>query len=243
MHFFTKEIGDKKSPTIIWGHGWGQSHAAFLPLAESLKGAGRHILVDFPGFGSSPRPETDWDVQDYADATAAFIKAQGLKNIIWVGHSFGGRVGIRLAACYPELVGGLFLIAAAGLKRKRPFWQRLYFAARIRVFKLLKALGFNQDKLRARFGSRDYNTAGAMRGILVKTISEDLTELAQKVRCPVMLVYGEHDGETPPEFGHRYAGLIPGARVVVLEGQDHYSVLGNGRHQVAAMLAEFIQKQ
>ena len=243
MHFFTKEIGDKKSPVVIWGHGWGHSHAAFVPLAESLKNAGRHIVLDFPGFGATPKPDTDWDVQAYADATAEFIKAQGLKNIIWVGHSFGGRVGIRLAACYPELVDRMFLIAAAGLKRKRPLWQKLYFGARVRLFKLLKAMGFNQDKLRARFGSRDYNNAGAMRGILIKTISEDLTEMARKVRCPVTFVYGENDNETPPEFGERYAQLIPGAKLVVLEGQDHYSVLGDGRHQVAAMLAEFIEKQ
>lgn len=242
MEFFIKELGDRKSPVIVWGHGWGHTHAAFLPLAESLGRLGRHILIDFPGFGQSPKPETDWDVQDYADAVAAWIKTQDLGKIIWVGHSFGGRVGIRLAAKHPELVSGLFLIAAAGLQRKRPLHKKIYFRLRIKLFKALKAMGLNQDWLRSKFGSRDYNNAGPLRGIFLKTISEDLTDIAQNVRCPVELVYGAGDTETPPEFGERYSRLIPGARVVVLEGEDHYSVLGEGRHQVAALLADFINK-
>lgn len=244
MSFFTHTIGDEDFPVILWGHGWGHDHNAFVPLAESLHG-NRHILIDFPGFGKSPKPDADWATEDYADALAVWIKEQGLKNILWVGHSFGGRVGIQLAARHPELVKGLFLIAAAGLKRKRPLHKKAYFWLRIRVFKFLKklkAFGLNEDWLRSKFGSRDYNTAGALRGILVKTISEDLSDTAKKIRCPVTLVYGANDTETPAEFGRRYETLIPGSVLFVLEGEDHYSVLSSGRHQVAALLSDFITR-
>lgn len=241
MSFFTHTIGDQDSPVILWGHGWGQDHKAFIPLAESLRGY-RHILIDFSGFGKTPQPDTDWATQDYADAVAAWIKEQEFKNIHWVGHSFGGRVGIQLAARHPDLVKGLFLIAAAGLKRKRPLHKKIYFWLRTRAFKVLKNIGINNDWLRSKFGSRDYNNAGAMRGILVKTISEDLSETAQKIRCPVTLVYGENDTETPSEFGHRYKGLMPRSDLFVLEGEDHYSVLSSGRHQVAALLSDFITR-
>lgn len=245
MQFFTRTIGEKDSPVILWGHGWGQSHEAFLPLAESLARQGRHVLIDFPGFGQSPRPATDWATEDYADAIAAWIKAQGLGPVLWVGHSFGGRVGLQLAARHPDLVRGLFLIAAAGLKRRRPPLKRAYFWLRVRLFKLLKKLipfGLDEERLRARFGSRDYNSAGALRGILIKTIGEDLTSVAAKIRCPLTLVYGRDDTETPPEFGERYHALVPGSSLFVLEGEDHYSVLSHGRHQVAALLSEFIAR-
>ncbi|MCD8569992.1 MAG: alpha/beta hydrolase [Alphaproteobacteria bacterium] len=81
-----------------------------------------------------------------------------------------------------------------------------------------------------------------MRNILVKTISEDLTPQASEVRCPLMLVYGRNDNETPPEFGERYHKLVPGSSLFILEGEDHYSVLSHGRHQVAALLSEFIAR-
>lgn len=245
MNLFTRSLGDKNSPVILWAHGWGHTHEAFLPLAESLARQGRHILIDLPGFGQTPRPDTDWATEDYADALAAWIREQNLAPVIWVGHSFGGRVGIQLASRHPDLVKGLFIVAGAGLKRKRPPLKKAYFWLRVRLFKLLKKLipcGVSEDWLRRTFGSRDYNNAGAMRGILVKTISEDLTSAAAQIRCPLTLVYGRNDTETPPEFGTRYHALVPGSSLFVLEGEDHYSVLSHGRHQVAALLSEFIAR-
>ena len=112
------ESGQKLAPVIVWAHGWGQDHKAFLAMAESLPQAGRHILIDLPGFGQSNIPKETWGTADYADAVASFIKDQGVSKIIYVGHSFGCRVGLQLAARHPDLIAGLFLMAAAGLPRK-----------------------------------------------------------------------------------------------------------------------------
>ena len=59
----------------IWAHGWGQDRRAFLPLATSLARSAHHTLLDFPGFGDSPRPPEDWDTADYADAVAEWLGA------------------------------------------------------------------------------------------------------------------------------------------------------------------------
>ncbi|MCB1650802.1 MAG: alpha/beta hydrolase [Alphaproteobacteria bacterium] len=232
---------------IFWGHGWGQDHRAFEPLAESLSRLGRHVVLDFPGFGTSPEPQAIWGTEDYADAMADFIRAQTGEGekIIWCGHSFGGRVGVQLAARHPDLVAGLFLVAAAGLPRKRPLWQKLYFKGRVALFKTLKKLiplGLSEEWLKTKFGSADYkNVSGTMRGIFVRTVNEDLSTVAQSVSCPVLLMYGTQDSETPPEIGRRYAQLIPRAEMIELEGLDHYTVLGAGRHQLASALQRFIK--
>lgn len=230
-----------RGPDLFWwGHGWGQSHAAFLPLAQSLAHLGEHKLLDFPGFGQSPKPDEDWDTADYADSIAQIIN----KPIIWGGHSFGGRVGIRLAAQHPDKVKALILIAGAGLKKKRSLLKALYFKARIGLYKGLKKLvplGLSQDWLLSMFGSRDYKNAGAMHGIFKKTIAEDLSELAAQIKCPVLLIYGEDDKETPPEFGERYHALIENSELHILSGQDHYSVLSSGRHQIANLILEFVK--
>ncbi|MBV9151900.1 MAG: alpha/beta hydrolase, partial [Alphaproteobacteria bacterium] len=98
------------------------------------------------------------------------------------------------------------------------------------------------DRLRERFGSADYRRAGAMRPILVKTVSEDLSEPARAVRCPVVLVYGENDRETPPEIGERLRTLIPNAQLFVLRGFDHWNVLTDGQHQLTHRLSEFLER-
>lgn len=238
-------LGKKDSPVVVWGHGWGQSRAAFRPLAEGLESFGSHILVDLPGFGDSPMPPGPWGTHEYADEAARFIREKINGPVLWVGHSFGCRVGLQLASRHPDLVSGLFLIAGAGLKRKRPLWQGIYFKTRVLVFKILKKfipLGLSEDWLRSKFGSTDYKNAGAMRSILIKTIQEDLSDVARTVSCPVALVYGMNDTETPPEIGQRLQKLIPGAELSVLPGQDHYSVLDEGRHQVAPLLKQFMER-
>lgn len=38
-----------------------------------------------------------------------------------------------------------------------------------------------------------------MREILVKTVNEDLSECAKKIKCPTLLIWGENDTEAPIE--------------------------------------------
>ena len=61
---------------------------------------------------------------DYADAFAEWLSTLPRARRIWIGHSFGCRVGLQLAARHPATVDGLFLIAAAGLPRTGPCWSR-----------------------------------------------------------------------------------------------------------------------
>lgn len=233
-------------PLVIWAHGWGQSHKAFLKVAEPLKDRTRHILLDLPGFGQSPPPPENWGTEEYARAIAQWLEEINAPSVIWVGHSFGCRIGIRLAALYPERIKSLCLIAGAGLKRNRPTHKKIYFFLRIRLFKILKHLlpaGKLKDRVMAYFGSADYKTAGAMKTVFIRTVNEDLGTIAPLIKCPVTLIYGKNDTETPPEFGQRYARLIPDSKFVVLDGQDHYSVLSEGRHPVVKILDELITKQ
>lgn len=228
---------------LVWAHGWGQDHRFFLPVAQPVEALGAHLVLDFPGFGRSPPPPAAWGTADYADAAADWLATLPRPPRIWVGHSFGCRVGLQLAARHPEAIDGLFLVAAAGLKRVRPPLEQLKIAARIRLFKALKAisrLGIDIPALKDRLGSADYRNAGPMRPILVKVIGEDLSDVARAVRCPAVLIFGALDTETPPEIGERLAALIPGAQLQVLPRLDHYTILTEGSHQLQYQLRQFV---
>ena len=58
---------------------------------------------------------------------------------------------------------------------------------------------------------------------------------------PVVLVHGENDSESPPEIATRLQALIPGARLHMLRGFDHWSILTDGRHQVTHLLVELLE--
>jgi pimeloyl-ACP methyl ester carboxylesterase len=229
---------------VVWGHGWGQSGRALLPLAESLGGFACSSVVDLPGFGDSPLPPATWGTAEYADAIAEWLKSDPSRCRFWVGHSFGGKVGIQLAARHPELLKGLILVASAGLPRKRSLPEQLRIFLRRNIFKAAKVFlseGRQLERLRTRLGSADYRSAGPLRPIFTKVVNEDLTEIAALIRCPVLLLYGDKDRETPLDIGERLNQIIPGSKLIVLHGFDHYSVLSEGRHQLVRHILEFIK--
>lgn len=249
---------ESDDPIVVWGHGWGQSGAAFLPLAQALRSGVQHFVVDFPGFGESPvpfkRPEDSWGSKEYADAAAKFIRSvnpDAKRPVIWVGHSFGCRVGTQLAAHYPDLVQAMVFVAGAGLKRKRTVIQHIVLWSKVRVYKLgkwLKAQPVIGDFLVRILGghvagSADYQNAGPMRGVLVKVVNEHLSAEAAQVTCPVTLIYGDKDTETPVDVGQSFHSLIKESELIVLEGQDHYSVLSDvGRHNVVLAIKSILKK-
>ncbi len=47
-----------------------------------------------------------------------------------------------------------------------------------------------------------------LRAVFVRTVNEDLTESAQAIACPVLLIWGGDDRETPPWLARRYRELI-----------------------------------
>ncbi len=231
-------------PVIIWAHGWGHSHKSFKHFITSLHHYGRHIALDFPGFGQSPEPPDGWGTKEHADALASWMKETNMPPVIWVGHSYGCRVGAQLAAHHPECVRAMVYIGGAGLRRPRPLPKRIYLYLRIRLFKLLCHIvpdGALKQRIMRFFGSADYNqTSGVMRRLFVRVVNEDLVEEAKKITCPVALIYGAEDTETPPSIGKKYNRLINNSELHLLEGQDHYSVLQGGRHRVIKIISDFI---
>ena len=249
---YYKNLSPPNNPNIhhiIWGHGWGQTHANLLPLASSLQNFANHWLLDLPGFGASISPNNIWGSSDYANSTADWIANHIplTSPIIWVGHSFGGKIGINLAAKYPNLISGLFLIAAPGIPKPRNLIKKIIISSKITTFKLLKILNklLNNDKysdwLKTKFGSPDYRNASPnMRSILVKAVNENLSTLATQIVCPTELLYGENDTETPVIIGQKFNQLINNSKLHILPQQDHYSVLSEAKHQVIYLLKQFI---
>nr|WP_281500804.1 alpha/beta hydrolase [Kordiimonas marina] len=236
---------DGKAP-FVWLHGWGQTGASMARLADLFKADGQHTLYDLPGFGETAPLQEGAGTEDYADALAAEMKASGLGPAVIVGHSFGGRMAVQMAARHPDLVRAIIIIGGAGLKRRRSL------AFRLRAFwlKLVGRMARLSDKLfgthfreayTQKFGSADYRNAGVLRGTFVRAVNENLTAAAKAGRAPALLIYGSEDTETPPEIGRRYEQLIPIARFELVPGFGHLDILTRGAYQCEALMRTFLE--
>lgn len=233
---------------VVALHGWGRSLGDFRPLAQLLEWEHTVHLLDLPGFGKTPPPPADWGTSDYAEAVTAYLDQQGLEQVHLLGHSFGGRICLRLAAARQDRVKSLTLIGSHGLPAPQPLPRQL----RSRAISALRTgikwfdgqFGTEHFKnwFTPRYGSRDYLAAGKLRGTLVKTVTEDQTANCRAINAPTLLLWGALDRETPLALGERFHELISGSRLIVLEGQDHYPFRDVGAHLIAYYMLPFLRE-
>jgi pimeloyl-ACP methyl ester carboxylesterase len=221
-------------------HGWGTDTSSMRPImmeaSQRVSSASqptgdapgcRAFALDFPGFGFSERPADAWDVGQYALCVARFLQTISTPAVDILGHSFGGRVAIKLAAERPEIVRRLILVDSAGIRPRRT----LSYYVKVGLAKTYRRLGNfisrvvpenALSRLTERQGSMDYRQAGAMRQTFVKVVNEDLRGYLPTIQCPTLIIWGELDQETPLADAHQMHRLIPNSRLEVIPKAGHF---------------------
>lgn len=227
---------DSATRHIVFLHGWGGSRESLRGIGTLFQHTHRVHLLDLPGFGEAPPPPSDWDTIRYTDLVQQYLLDRVQGSVLLVGHSFGGRVAVRLAARRLAPIKGLVLMGVPGLPQPR-LTRRHVRAIAIRwlrkVLVTLKPLvGAQPIRWHTdRFGSKDYLAAGPLRPVLVRAVNEDLTESATTIACPTLLLWGTDDSETPPWLARRYKALLNGrATLEWLPHKDHHLYTGTGAH-------------
>jgi pimeloyl-ACP methyl ester carboxylesterase len=204
-----------KAPKVLALHGWGRTRADWAPVLKGVPS----LAVDLPGFGASPEPPVAWGSHDYAAQLAPLLEGGG-----WtvVGHSFGGRVAVQLAAGWPGTVDHLVLTGVPLLKKAATGKAPLGF----RLAKKANALGLLSDERmeaeRRKRGSEDYRNAhGVMRDTLVRLVNEDYRTQVQQVKCRTTMVWGAHDTAAPLAMAQEAQRLFPEAELRVSESSGH----------------------
>jgi lipase len=102
--------GEEGAPRVVCLHGVTSFGGHFRLLAEDWLADRHHVLaLDLLGHGSSRR-EAPWDLESHLGAVLA---AAGRAPAAWIGHSFGGRLALEVAAREPALVERLVLLDPA----------------------------------------------------------------------------------------------------------------------------------
>jgi pimeloyl-ACP methyl ester carboxylesterase len=239
--------GESTTHHLMFLHGWGGNRESLRGIATLFQHTHRVHLIDLPGFGEAPLPPADWDTVHYTDLVQQYLLERIHGSVILVGHSFGGKICIRLAARHLAPVRAMVLIGVPGLPQ--PTMSRVGVRrAGIRwLRRLLRALqpvigSRGVDWHTKKFGSRDYLAAGELRSIFVRIVNEDLTESAQLIACPTLLLWGTDDTETPPWLGSRYKEII-GTRATLdwLPHKDHFPFNGTGAHLCGYRMREWMK--
>lgn len=205
-------------------HGWGSSKEKLLPLGKALARGGWQVVIpDWPGFGSSAEPSKPWGVQDYANFFRKFHDqlSPGSK-IVYFGHSFGGRVALKLGAGNSREISGFVLCGSAGLSRGRLF-KRVLFGLSAKIGRRL----FGDCSLFRRLlykiaREHDYEKSSSlMKETFKRVVGENLRPCLAKIRQPVLILWGSDDRETRLKDAHVIVREVTGSKLKVFKGRGH----------------------
>jgi pimeloyl-ACP methyl ester carboxylesterase len=235
-------------PPLVYLHGGGMTRM-WLPLYEALAGSFDTIVPEHPGFGDTELPDWLRDFDDLVLHYDALLDILGVEGAHLVGHSLGGWLAANLAIFYPRRFASLTLIAPMGVMvpdapPADPFrWEP-------------------QEALEALFSGAgesylDYLAQGDEIESALHHYAESiafarltwnprydwrLDRRLARVQIPTLVIAPEDDRYIPREHCERYAELIPGARLEVLqntaeERASHLAIVQQP-DRLAEMLAE-----
>jgi pimeloyl-ACP methyl ester carboxylesterase len=225
---------DPELGTVLFVHGAGQDHSIWTSPTTYFSRHDRNVLaVDLPGHGRSGGSPLR-SVEEIADWLIAVLGAAGLQQAAIVGHSLGSLAAIAAAARHP---GRVRAIALVGTALPMTVSARLLEAAqhnRREAIDLLVRWGFSDATREDGTPAPGNPLREAGQRLLEQArpgvIHTDLRacndyaagfEHAAAVRCPAVLILGEHDRLTPPRAARRLAATLPNAETVILEGASH----------------------
>lgn len=215
--------------TILILHGWKVPVERYRSVKNLLEKKGFDVYVPvLPGFGKKEELKKPLTLDDYVEFVASYMKKNNIVKSTIVGHSFGGRVAIKLACCYPQLAKNLILTGTPGLLPVSKIRVKFFLIlAKIGNFIFALPLLSNYSNLGRKIlyhlaSTSDYlHTKGKMRETFKSIIGQDLTSFIKKVNLPVILVWGKLDKHVPLKVAKALEKLFSSAQLVIVKRAGH----------------------
>jgi len=225
---------------VVAAHGAGND-ALYpqLALFEALVRRGVEVFafdVDGHGAGSTTRFSPDTVPSALAAAVDQSERGRPALPLHLVGHSFGGSLvlhalaegtvahaasAVVISAPISISLGartaigelrGFFRLATLGQRRHYGLWG------------MVPAVGPLKRRAYPIRGAAQPGAPFAYVAAIQRLLAYlDLDRAAEKIRVPVLLVYGAGDRLVPPAQGRRLAALIPSAELLEIPGATHWS--------------------
>lgn len=222
---------------IIVLHGWGQSKEVWQSFIDSID-YDKAVALDFPGFGKEPLIDDNWGVPDYANWLEQKIMQLNTDKspIILLGHSFGGRVSVDLAARNPEWLKAVILCGTPALYNPNLSTKLKIWAAKI--FKLLKL----NKIIKTSFKSEELSEAdkSGLGKIFRKVVVFDQTESLKKIKVPTLLLWGSKDTAAPVSMAQKINNLIENSQLEIIQDAAHQTIQ-ESPYLSHAIIKKFIQ--
>ena len=216
--------------------GFGDGLDAWASQVPAFAEKFRAVALDHRGSGESEAPAGGYAIPQFADDAIGLLDRLGIARAHVLGYSMGGRVGLDMAARYPDRVSALVLAASAAKANALNVYSLRASAWLYETHGPEAAAAFGPliSFTHARFEDflEDFTDRlgapvaapmpmHAYRGHVEAIENHDSTPLLGRIAAPTLVLVGDGEWLNPMSDQRAMADGIPGARLRVLEGGGH----------------------
>jgi pimeloyl-ACP methyl ester carboxylesterase len=238
VHYDVHGVGN---PLVLL-HGGGSRAQTFEEMVPILSKAFRVHTFDMRGFGETKRPpEPKLSHELWREDLLRFLDAFGLEKVVLGGWSLGAGVALDFTIHHPGRVSHLVIIGAtspriastdrSGFQRRRELIERGATPEQIvaETFEFTKKAfspytiehkpqaveALRQEHLRN-------NPAYYLEMLRANENRPKIGDRLGEIRCPTLILVGEHDGRTPVPMSEDLNKAIPGSFMKIIPNSGHF---------------------
>jgi 3-oxoadipate enol-lactonase len=194
------------------------------------------LRFDTRGHGQSSAPAGDYTLEQLADDVKGLLDALGIKQTHWAGLSMGGMIGQAFALRYPGVFQSMVL---ADTTSRRPpdaarMWGERIQVAQTKGMDALVAGTLERwftepyrkgrKDVMERIGNDIRRTPVAGFVGCCHAISRvDTLDRLKEIKCPALVIVGEHDHGTPPDAARAIQQNLAGSELKIIASAAHLS--------------------
>ena len=209
-------------------HGGGGPLLGY-PFADRLGERFELIEPIHPGFAGTPIPDHFDGLEDLVYLYLDLMDALELEQTIVLGNSLGGWLAAEIAVRTTARIAKLILVDAVGVKvggREERDIVDVFATSQRELDRLMwhdPALApdtskFTDEQLKVVAGNR---VALSLYGWDPYLHNPKLCHRLHRIKVPTLFIWGASDRLVTPAYGRSYCGMIPGARMTVVERAGH----------------------
>ena len=171
------------------------------------------------------------NVKNFAKFLKDFLDFKGLDNVILVGNSLGGHIGLLFTKLYPEYVKALVITGSSGLYESAMGGSYPRRGDYDYIKKKAEDVFYDPKIATKEIVDEVYKTAND-RHRLIRTLAiaksairHNMAKDLPNMKQPTCIIWGRNDGVTPPEVADDFNKLLPDSDLYWIEKCGHAAMM------------------
>lgn len=226
-HFVFMETGEGQPIIVLHGLMGGLSNFDGVTNFFSKKGY-KVVIPELPVYSMALLKT---NVKSFAKFLKEFIDFKGYKDVILLGNSLGGHIGLYHTKLYPDNVKGLVITGSSGLYEsamgsgytKRSDYEVIKKKAQDVFYDPEIATKEIVDEVYATVNDRNklIKTLAIAKSAIRHNMAKDLP----KMDTPTCIIWGKNDTVTPPDVAEEFHSLLPDSDLFWIDKCGHAAMM------------------